>query len=543
MSTIGNLSPSFRRRHEKSNISKLSSNYSKASTGGTPGPRYPRIVASRPPRTPSPPLDKDTELHMRKTTWLEKVDEIQSLWNYWIATLRSPRVMRLVRNGLIISVLFLMAVSLVPWNRIVWYKFSIVTHSSSFNETEARENLVGKKREKEGMMRKSNHSELDDLQRDPMYELILPLNVLTRLNIGPELEALQGAYADNRYIIMNLTQGIPDLSVDSQNLTASLKDFRKSMWNFSEAIGDYVGFLEMILNNLQEESKNLQIALSKIQPEDTWHNRPDLEQGRKIAALWITHYEWLTSEIDNLWEETLRFQDEAKDAVKQRIDLEEAFEITQSRMTKEAKQRDLKNFDFPAAYKFIRRFSYVDSLDLEDETQDGYETRLEYIMLPFSRTLELANGEAKYVMEKLQRSYIQSSTTGSQDETEGNGNKTNNATPLAPFEIPDLGQQIEVLRATYESYVQVKIYLNDMKHDLARRLKGTVLMPLLPGERIQVYDYVLSGQQDNAYMERQSDKVKEVINEKNEERKRLRYKRYMEQEEKRKKKNWKPWNF
>ncbi|KAJ8059593.1 hypothetical protein OCU04_011248 [Sclerotinia nivalis] len=539
MSTIGNLSSSSRRRSNVSSISNVSSNYSKESTGGTPSPRSPRIITSRPPRISPSISDEDTELPKRKTTWLEKVDEIRSLWNYWIATLRSPSVTRLVRNGLLISGFFLIAVSLISWDRIEWNKINIMLRTSYFKETPAWETLVGRNKEKKGIMPESKHFELDndDLRRDPMYEMVLPLNALTKLNIGPELDALQGAYADTGYTIINLTSSIPALSVDAPDLSTTLRRFRNFTWNFSEAIGDYGGSLEIILNELQQESKDLGIALSKIQPEYTWQNHSDSEQGRKIAAVWITHYEWLKREIDNIWEDTLKFQDEIKDAINQRINLEKEFDIAQPRMTKEAKKRDLENFDFPAAYKLLRRFNSTNSPASGDKTIDGYERRLEDIILSTSSALELANGEIKNVLEKLQRSQIQKSTMESQNETDENGNETNNASSLALFEIPKLEQQIEALTATYESYVQVKIYLNDMKHDLEQRLKGKAHASK---ERIQVYDYVLSGQQDDDYMKRQSDKVKE-INEKNEERKRLKEQRRMEQEGK--DKNWKPWHW
>ncbi|EDN95010.1 predicted protein [Sclerotinia sclerotiorum 1980 UF-70] len=441
----------------------------------------------------------------------------------------------------------------LPWERIAENELNNMARWSSLEETEALEKLLEQKRDEERVMPKRKHSELDNdgLPRDPMYEMILPLNALTKLSIAPELEALQGAYADSRYIMVNLTYSIPDLSVDSQNLTASIKGYRKSVWTFSEAMGDYGAFLDMILNNLQEESKNLGIALSKLQPEDKWQNRPDSEQGRKIAAVWITHYEWLERELENTWEETLRFEDEIEGVIEKRKVLEKAFDITQPRMTKEAEKRDLKNFDFPAAYNLIHRFGSVKSLAPGDRTKDGYETRLEDMISSLKRALEFANGEASYMMEKLQKSHIQKSTTESQtesqhegqDETDENENKTNNASSLTPFEIPNLQQQIEALTATYESYLQVKIYLSDMKHDLTQHLKGKVN---LPEERIQVYDYVLSGRQDSDYMKRQSGKVNEVINKK-EERKRLKYRRRVEQEEKRaeklKKQNWKPWHF
>ncbi|KAF7855418.1 hypothetical protein EAF04_010161 [Stromatinia cepivora] len=544
MSTIGNLSPSSRRRSNISNISYISSNSSKASMGETPSPRSPRIITSMPPKISSPAFDEDAELPKRTTTWLEKVDEIRSLWNYWIATLRSPSVTRLIRNGVLISGLFLIAVSLIPWGTIEWSRIDIMPRTSNLKETPAWEKLVEKKKEEKQIMPEGKHVELnnDDPRRDTMYEMVLPLNALTKLNIGPELNALQGAYADTRYTVNKLTYSIPDMSVDAPDLGAKLRHFRNFAWKFSEAIGDYGGSLDGILDQLQQESKNLGIAISKIQPKDTLQKfcHPDSEPGRKIAGVWITHYEWLKQELDNIWEDTLRFQDEIKDAIKQRIDLEKALDIAHPRMTREAKKRDFVNFDFSAAFELFDRFSRRNSSAYGDKTPDGYERQLEDIMLPISSALELANGEIKNVMGKLQRSQIQKSTIEGQNETDRNENKTNNASSLPLFEIPKLEQQIEALIATYESYVQVKMYLDDMKHDLAQRLKGKAYESK---ERIQVYDYVLSGKQDDDYMKKNSDKVKKEINEKNEERKRLKDQRRMEQEDKDKKKKRKPWHW
>ncbi|KAA8571430.1 hypothetical protein MFRU_026g00410 [Monilinia fructicola] len=470
MSTVNNNSPSFRRR--------LNMSGSTDSGSSNPSPR--KVITSRKPEPALPRSPKKPErLRPQGRFWVRRylIETICSLWNVGI-----------IRNGILITGLTLIVISILRWRegpsakRVHSWK-----DEAPWDPKRAEASVEMMKPpldlEIDDLAYENEESLLHDMEsedliwRDPYPrkispgELKSPLLRLTNINNVYYLDPLKVAYADIRYTINKLAESVPDISEHGPNLISRIKSFRNNAWKFSEVIGEHRKFTYQVVGRLNDWCKVLKKGLVKAKPKDTWKasDQSNSAGRKKIAEIWLYFFEALEKEVRNIHDKTYEFQMEVAEACQERRELQYNLRTIEPRMTKEAQNRNWDNFNFEKAYQLLQRLSGKSDGDTE-----GYEHVLLSRITDTQKALSTADSEIRSVIQKLQKSI----------------NQTEDVSATEALDFPPLDEQIKVIGELIEGFEREVAWIDGKKEELEKRLKGKGEGSQ---EKIVAYDYVLGG--------------------------------------------------